>query len=148
MGKEQIEKYFENILPEQVYLNLKESIFTALGKKVGKTFEFDDVNQMVFAEDSCVGYMEEKDGKIYPIAKLEITINSKDFKKHRNFIVTVTPFQCYIHGVKKEFSDYGSIDKGLTNSLRLIMKNEFGLEYTKLLRNYTYRVNSIEGLKV
>ena len=148
MGKEQIVKYFEHVLPEHVYSNLKENIYNALSKKVGKTFEFDDANQMVLNEDSCVGYIEEKDGKVYPMSKLEITINSKDFKKYRNYIVVVTPFQCYIHGIKKEFSDYGSIDKELTNALRLMMKNKYDFDYKNLLRNYTYNVNTIEGLRL
>ena len=144
-GKFTIESIFSYITPEEVYENYKAEILEFMKKKVGKAFVVESVEQMELGEYSDKARATEFNGKCYNASRVDVKVKDAKSRKSRSIILVFTPFNVTVHGVRKEFSDMGKIDKDLTLVLRDNMKKEFGkAEYEKALKAYTKSVKEFK----
>ena len=148
MEKEKILNVYKRRKVETVFEEVKSLIMPIAKRVVGNAFDFEDEDQLVLGYLSANGYAEEKDGKVYPIMKLDVCICEKDGERVRNVYVVLTPFNCYYYGYRTEFSRDGKIMPTVNLAYREYMKENFGSDYSKILRKYTRDVNTINGLNV
>jgi len=144
-GKFTIESIFSYLTPEEVYEDYNSEILEFMKKKVGKAFVVEGAEQMELGEYSDKARAREFDGECYNASRVDVKIKDKKSRKSRSLILVFTPFNVTVHGVRKEFSDMGKIEKDLTLALRENMKKEFGkAEYEKALKAFKKRVKEFK----
>ena len=144
-GKLTIENAFDYYTPEEVYNEYLEQILASMKRRVGKAFNVESAEQLEMGENSDKARTTEFDGKAYYAARVDVKVKAVDGKKSRSIIFVFSPFTITAFGVRKEFSDFGKVDKELTLALRENMKKEFGeVEYNKSLRKYNKQVKDFK----
>jgi len=145
-GKFTLETIFEYITPEEVYEDYNAEILEFMKKKVGKAFVIESAEQMELGEYSDKARALEFNNICYNASRVDVKVKDVKSRKSKSVILIFTPFNVIVHGVRKEFSDMGKIDKDLTLVLRENMKKEFGkVEYEKLLKDYKKSVKEFES---
>ena len=89
-----------------------------------------------------LGYVVEKDLKIYPATILTLQIidwdarnNCKDIWRKANFQLKLSPFKCELEKAEEKTGVYGGYDKELTRLWRTILKCKYP-EYEQGLKRY------------
>jgi len=148
MEKEKILTIYERKQPQKVFEEVKSIIVPIVKKVVGNSFEIEDETQLMLGSLTSKGYIEEKDGKVYPTTKFDIRVCEKDGQKYRNLYIVLTPFNCYYFGYRTEFSQEGKILPSVNLAYREYMKESCGVEYSKIMRKFKRDVKTIEGLSI
>lgn len=148
-----IERAFELRQPQTVYKEYVEHIFNSMQKRVGDSFEVKNITQLEMCENSDKARTIELDGKAYYATRIDVKIYSANRKKSKSLIYIFSPFTVRYFGVRKEFSDFGKIDKILTEVLRKNMGEKFGVEiYEVALAEYRQGVakfkNKIKNIEL
>ena len=140
-GVLKINNYFEYKTPREVFEEYSAEILEFMKKKIGKSFKVVSADQLEMGEDSNKARATEFNGKPYYASRVDVKVKDVNSKKSKSIILIFTPFNVIAHGVRKEFSDMGKIDKDLTLTLRKNMEEKFGkVEYSKALRKYKNQV--------
>jgi len=144
-GKFTIENAFEYFTPEEVYEEYSAKILESMKRRVGSAFVVESVNQLEMGEYSDKARTTEFDGKVYDATRVDVKVKSVNGKKSRSLIFVFSPYTVTAFGVRKEFGDFGKVDKELTLALRENMKKEFGeVEYSKAVRKYNRQVKTFK----
>lgn len=144
-GKLTIENAFEYYTPEEVYEEYSAKILESMKRRVGSAFVVESVNQLEMGEYSDKARTTEFNGKVYDATRVDVKVKSVNGKKSRSLIFVFSPYTVTAFGVRKEFGDFGKVDKELTLALRETMKKEFGeVEYSKAVRKYNRQVKTFK----
>lgn len=97
-----------------------------------------------------LGYVVEKDLKIYPATILTLQImdwdarnNCKDIWRKANFQLKLTPFRCELEKAEEKTGVYGGYDKDLTRLWRTILKCKYP-EYEQGFKRYAIDARDVK----
>ena len=90
------------------------------------------------------GFAQMKNGKVYPIVDLIISVKDLNSEFDSDFSFTLTPFNASLDNVTKSAGVYGLYDKELSQLWRTIMKGFYKNVYVDAFKKYCAEVRDLK----
>ena len=111
------------------------------------TFYIEDKSQ-VELKTFKYGFVEERDGCVYPMVEMIISLKDKVYPFRAFFCLTLTPFNAGLDDEFKKAGVYGGCDNELTKIWRIIMKSVFEEKWVEAFKSYCCEVKNLRDSEI